>query len=127
MEEALRYDPPSLYVLRFALADITIEGRTIPRESIVNLVIGAANHDETTFDEPDDFCPHRSDNPHLAFGRGIHHCLGAALARLEAEVVVERFSKRFPEAELVYHKRTRRMSFRGCEELIVKEYPVRDE
>ena len=119
IEECLRLDPPSVSVRRFVREDVEVEGQVIPRGSVVSLILAAANHDPAVFDSPDDFQPGR-DVSHLAFGRGIHHCLGAPLARLEAEVAITRFFERFPKARLVGHKRTRRMAFRGCANLEVR-------
>lgn len=117
VEECLRFDPPAMSVRRFALEPIEIDGKTIPKGSAVNLVTASANHDPAVFESPDRFRDLSTSSPHLAFGRGIHHCLGAPLARLEATVAVERFFKRFPNAQLVSVKRSRQMDFRGCKQL----------
>lgn len=124
VEEVLRFDSPSLSLRRFVTEDVEVGEQTIRAGSVVNLVLAAANHDPALTDDADRFRTDRGRCPHLAFGRGIHHCLGAPLARLEARVVVERFFERFPAARLVSHRRTRMMAFRGCRELIVETGPA---
>jgi cytochrome P450 len=119
VEETLRFDPPAMGVRRFVMADIEVRGITIPRGSVVNLLTGAANHDPEQFEEPDTFLPDRNTSGHLAFGRGIHHCLGAPLARLEAKTAVQMFNERFPEARMDSSKRNKRMDFRGFVSLVV--------
>ncbi len=120
VDECLRFDSPSMVVRRFAIEDIQIEDTTIRSDSVVNLVIAAANHDPTVFDSPDQFIADRKSNSHLSFGRGVHHCLGAPLAKLEAAIVLEAFFDRFPSAQLVSFERDKRMSFRGCRSLVVE-------
>lgn len=119
IQEALRYDSPSLIARRFVLEDIEVAGRTIAAGAVVNLVLAAANHDPATFDAPDAFDPGRPRRPNLAFGQGRHHCLGAPLARLEAEIAVAAFFNRFPEARLQHVARNRTLGFRGCRRLLL--------
>lgn len=88
VEEVLRYDPPVQFLSRYALRDTQVAGITIPAGSFVLLLIGAANRDETVFSHPDRFEVRRDIHRHLAFGHGIHFCLGAPLARLEAAVAL---------------------------------------
>ncbi|MFJ9694844.1 cytochrome P450 [Kitasatospora sp. NPDC101183] len=85
---------------RIATEDVTVGGVTIPAGDAVFLAFASANRDEAAFAEPGrrDFA--RADNPHMAFGYGIHHCLGAPLARLELAVALEELTRRFPEARL---------------------------
>ena len=90
VEELLRYDPPVQLVTRYALRDAQVAGTTIPAGSFILLLIGAANRDETAFRDPDRFEVRRDTHRHLAFGHGIHFCLGAPLARLEATVALRR-------------------------------------
>jgi cytochrome P450 len=88
VEEVLRYDPPVQFLSRFALRDAQVAGTAIPAGSFVLLLVGAANRDEAVFSDPDRFEVLRDSRRHLAFGHGIHFCLGAPLARLEAAVAL---------------------------------------
>jgi cytochrome P450 len=90
VEEMLRYDPPVQLVTRYALRDAQVAGTAIPAGSFILLLAGAANRDETVFRDPDLFDVRRDAHRHLAFGHGIHFCLGAPLARLEATVALRR-------------------------------------
>jgi cytochrome P450 len=75
-------------VFRETRREVTIGGTTIPAGKFVLVVVGAANRDPKVFREPDRFDISREPNPHLAFGHGVHFCLGAALSRLEARVAL---------------------------------------
>ncbi|MFL6246732.1 MAG: cytochrome P450 [Thermoanaerobaculia bacterium] len=101
VEEMLRYGSPLQFATeRYAIADVEIEGVRIPRGSLVYVVLAAANRDEQTFADPDRFDITRTPNRHLAFGHGIHYCLGAPLARLEGQIAIRRLLDRFPSIEL---------------------------
>ncbi|MBX9399604.1 cytochrome P450 [Streptomyces sp. TRM72054] len=90
VEELLRYDGPlALGMVRYAEQDIEYEGSLIPQGSLAFLGIGSANRDERCFTDPDRLDLSRSSNPHLTFGHGIHHCLGAPLARLQLESIIK--------------------------------------
>ena len=91
IEESLRYDSPFQFVFRETTSDIELSGVTIPGGSIVLNMIGAANHDPAHFDDPDRFDITRKPS-HLGFGQGIHFCLGAALARMEARAALRDFA-----------------------------------
>ena len=95
VEEALRFRPPFPRIGRRSAVDVEIGGRVIPANSMVSLWVGSANRDATRFTDPDRFDIHRTPNQHLTFGHGIHFCLGAPLARLEAAVVLERLFGRY--------------------------------
>jgi cytochrome P450 family 144 len=89
VEEALRVESPFRFLSRHTIHDTSLGGIDIPAETTVLLLWGAANRDATEFDDPDDVqLDRRVPRHHLAFGRGIHHCVGAPLARLEGRVVL---------------------------------------
>jgi cytochrome P450 len=95
-EEILRYDAPVKRAPRIAAEDIERRGKTIRKAERVLLVLSAANRDPRQFSDPDTFDITRYPNPHVAFGGGIHHCLGATLARLEGQEAFRAFTQRFP-------------------------------
>jgi cytochrome P450 len=101
VEELLRYDGPVQATLRVALEDVELDGHVIPAGALVLVSIGAANHDPTTFASPDALELARDPNPHLGFGFGTHFCLGAPLARLEAQLAFAGLTRRFPALTLV--------------------------
>jgi cytochrome P450 family 130 len=100
IEEMVRIESPTQALPRTALRDVELHGTTIPAGSRVMLVWGAANLDDREFTDPEVFDIHRHSSRHLGFGHGIHVCLGAALARLEARVAFEELLSRLPEYEL---------------------------
>jgi cytochrome P450 len=100
VEEMLRWDPPSHYQGRWVEQDVTLHGVTIPADSRVVLITGAANHDERMFEHPEYFDIHREIERHVGLGFGIHLCVGAALARLETRIAFEELLKRYPDYEL---------------------------
>ncbi|MGQ4514295.1 cytochrome P450 [Streptomyces sp. DW26H14] len=95
VEEILRYDPPIHMISRIAPADLELGGSLIREGEMVQLMVGAAQHDESQYPSPERFDPHRRTS-HLAFGRGIHHCLGAPLARLEGRATLTALLRRLP-------------------------------
>ncbi len=95
VEEMLRWDCPFQWISRKALVPTEAEGHAVGRGDTVLLFLGAANRDPERFPDPDHFDVARPDNKPLAFGWGIHHCLGAALARMEGRIVFERMRERF--------------------------------
>jgi cytochrome P450 len=94
VEECLRFDGPIMLTPRFLHADAEFRGRLIPKDSQVWAILFAANRDPEQFANPEAFDIARADNPHLAFGGGTHFCLGAHLARLEAQVAIGTFVRR---------------------------------
>jgi cytochrome P450 len=102
VEEMLRYDSPVQMTSRIATEDVELGDTTIPAGRPVLVCLGGANRDPDVFEQPDQF---RIDRPHadrhLSFSLGIHHCLGAALARLEARIAIEELTRRCPPLELI--------------------------
>jgi cytochrome P450 len=98
VEEILRYEPPALQTCRYVTRDVEVHGQTVPEGSAMMLLLGSGNHDHRIFPPDGDvFDIHRTINHHLTFGYGIHFCLGAALARLEARIAIDEILTRFPE------------------------------
>ncbi|NJN81897.1 MAG: cytochrome P450, partial [Caldilineaceae bacterium] len=100
IEELLRYDGPVQATIRVAREDLEIDGHHLEEGSLVLVGIGAANHDPAVFREPERLDVGRDPNPHLAFGFGAHFCMGAPLARLEAEIAFRVLLERFPHMAL---------------------------
>jgi pimeloyl-[acyl-carrier protein] synthase len=96
VEEMLRYESPSQHTARLAPEDTGIGGKTIRKRQAVMAVMAAANRDPERFPDPDHFDVARTDNKHVAFGWGAHFCFGAALARIEGQIVFEELLRRFP-------------------------------
>ena len=109
VEEILRMRPPSQYQGRFATAPVEFEGGTIPAESPVILLTGAATRDPRAYERPDTFDITRGGRTTLAFGYGVHGCLGAWLARLESNLAFEGIRSRWPQFE-VQHDGLRRVN-----------------
>ncbi|OBG40346.1 cytochrome P450 [Mycobacterium sp. E3198] len=120
VEETLRYDPPVQLAGRVAAADMTIGDVDVPAGDIMMVLLAAAQRDPVEFDRPDSFDPDRGTLRHLGFGRGIHYCLGAPLARLEAGAALSALTARFPEARLAGEPRYKaNVTLRGLSELTV--------
>ena len=100
IEETLRYDPPVHLVVRIAADDMTIGDTKVAKGDSMMLLLAAAGHDASEFDSPGIFDPDRKAFRHLAFGKGLHYCLGAPLARLEAAVALSAVTARFPDARI---------------------------
>jgi pimeloyl-[acyl-carrier protein] synthase len=96
VEELLRYDSPVQRTARITNTDVDVDGRTIAKGSMVVAAIGAANRDPAHFPEPDRLDIARRDNRHVAFGFGIHFCLGAPLARVEGQIALGTLLRRMP-------------------------------
>lgn len=121
VEEFLRYDPSSQMASRIAHEDVEVGGKLIKRGQAVNLLIGSANRDPDQFTNPERLEITRADNRHIAFGHGIHYCLGAPLARLEASVAVPLLLRRMPQMRLLASEPEHRdtIGFRGLKHLPV--------
>jgi cytochrome P450 len=100
IEELLRYESPSPVQARYVTRDVEHYGQQLREGSVLLLMTGAANRDERKFDDPDRFDVHRTVQQHLAFGYGIHFCLGSHLARLEGRIALEEVLARFPTWEI---------------------------
>ena len=96
VEETLRYDTPAQVMFRSTTRELKVAGTTIPAEATVALLLGSANRDERVFEAPDRFDVTRDAKRHIAFGFGVHFCLGASLARLEARVALEALVPELP-------------------------------
>ena len=122
VEELLRYDSPVQIAVRTAYEDLSIGGETIPKGGIVLALLGAANRDPAHFADPDRLDVGRDEGAPISFGGGIHFCLGAALARLEGQIVFDRLLSRFGTMELVGGPPTVRdsLTLRGLVDLKVR-------
>jgi cytochrome P450 len=107
VDELLRFAGPSQFAQRVLLVDTEVGGHDLPARTLVALLLGAANRDPTVFADPDRLDLARSPNPHLGFSVGIHHCLGAALARLEAGIAVTAVLHELPDLRLAARPRWR--------------------
>ncbi|GAA1428203.1 cytochrome P450 [Microlunatus lacustris] len=127
VEETLRWDPPVQRTFRAPLADVELAGVPIPRGAMLMLLLAGANRDPEVFDQPDRFDLHRYVGPrtpeaeHLSFSAGVHYCIGAPLARLEATVAVEQLARRYPKLRRAGRLRRRSGGtvIRGPAELVV--------
>jgi cytochrome P450 len=99
IEEVLRYRSPLQWTLRTPKGDVQLSGTTIPANAFVLAVIGSANRDPRIFADPDRFDITRDPNPHVAFGHGIHFCIGAALSRLESRIALSDLLHRWDHFE----------------------------
>jgi len=122
IEEVLRYESPSPVQARFVTKDVVHHGQEVPQGSAILLLNGSANRDDRKFADGDRFDIHRKIDHHLAFGYGIHFCLGAALARLEGRVALDEVLERFPSWEIDWDNvvQARTSTVRGWE-----RFPVR--
>jgi cytochrome P450 len=122
IEELLRYESPSPVQARYVTKDVEHYGETVPEGSVIALLTSAANRDEREFGpDADSFDIRRTIKHHLAFGYGIHFCLGAALARLEGRIALDELMQRFPTWEVDWDNavQARTSTVRGWESLPV--------
>lgn len=114
VEELLRFDGPIERVpWRFTTEDVALDGVTIPKGSAVNVVLGSADRDPAQFRNADDLDITRTENQHLAFGHGVHYCLGAPLARAESRIAFGTLLGRFPRLALAVPPRDLRWEVGG--------------
>ncbi len=121
IEELLRYESPSPVQARFVAQEVAHHGQVVPAGSAILLLNGSANRDDRKFARGNQFDIHRKIDHHLAFGYGIHFCLGAALARLEGRVALDEVLQRFPSWEVDWESavQARTSTVRGWERLPV--------
>ena len=121
IEELLRYESPSPVQARYVTKDVEHHGQTVPAGSAILLLTASANRDERKFPDGDAFDIHRDIDRQLAFGYGIHFCLGSALARLEGRIALEEVLARFPDWEVDWDNavQARTSTVRGWERLPV--------
>jgi cytochrome P450 len=121
VEEVLRFEPPTPHVARYVARDVELYGETVPAGSALMCLSGSANRDDLHYAEADRFDIHRDIGQHLTFGHGIHHCLGAALARVEGRVALDEVLTRFPEWDVDWGnaRRAPTSTVRGWESLPV--------
>jgi cytochrome P450 family 109 len=100
IEEVLRFDSPIQNAKRVTTRPVLLRDLEIPEGARVFLFFGSANRDEDRFVDSERFIVTRAPNPHLAFGAGVHRCIGAPLARLEGEIAISEFLRRWPEFEV---------------------------
>ena len=126
VEELLRFDSPVQTDFRGALEDCEVNGAPVRRGENVVLLVGSANRDPAVFEEPDRLDVGRSGSSHISFGRGIHHCIGAPLARLEGRIVLEVLLERFASMRLLAERPRYRggVVLRGLESLPVAAVPA---
>ena len=104
IEEVLRYRSPVQWMFRATQRDVEVDGQTIPAGKLVLPIIGSANRDPQQFRDAGRFDIARDPNPHIAFGHGIHFCLGAPLSRLEARIALPDLLERLKGLELASHE-----------------------
>jgi cytochrome P450 len=121
VEELLRYESPAQIISRTSVDAIELGDKTIEARDSVIGVLGAANRDPDAFVSPEAVDVTRSPNPHVAFGHGIHFCIGAQLSRLEGRIAIPALLRRFPDARLASDKAEWRTTavLRGLERLLL--------
>ena len=120
VEELLRYESPVQNMGRTATRMVSLHGVEIPAGSRVLLLIGAANRDPRVWSQPDELLLRRKPKRGAVFGEGIHHCIGAGLARLEMSIVLRMFLERFPTYEVREFERFHDVTQRGLKRLVVR-------
>jgi cytochrome P450 len=121
IEEILRYDSPVQGLVRVATQDTEVLGTPITKGDVLMCMLGAANRDPAAYSDPDTFIIDRREKRHLSFGHGIHFCLGAPLARVEAGTVFKRLFEEFSSFAPVKGGLTRggTLLLRGADKLII--------
>jgi cytochrome P450 len=120
VEELLRFDSPVHLTARTATEDVEVGGATLPRGQLAIIAIGGVNRDPAHFEDPERLNIEREPNPHIAFSAGPHYCVGAGLARLEAQLAFPRLLERLPDIALAAEPEYREtITLRGLKELQV--------
>ena len=124
VEELLRFASPVLGIFRRTNQDVELGGQLIPKGAMIQVLLASADHDEAVFHDAETFDPQsEKTNRHIAFGYGVHFCLGAPLARLETRIALEQLSQRLPSLRLVPGQDisyTPNLLFRGLKQLFVE-------
>ncbi len=102
VDETLRFEPTGPHVARWMATDFECYGTTVPAGSAMLLLFGAANRDPRRYTDPDTYNIRRDNISHITFGKGVHYCLGANLARLEGRVALDEILNRWPEWDIDY-------------------------
>jgi cytochrome P450 len=124
IEETLRFYAPFQMTIRRATEDVELLGADISKGELVLPLIASANRDERVFPDADEFIIDREPNPHLAFGSGIHNCIGAPLARLEGQIAVAKMLEHLDEISLVEYDPEQLSRFGGPEKLLINIRPT---
>jgi cytochrome P450 len=117
IDEFLRFESPNQLGNRLTTEEVVLHGEAIPVGTNLHLAIGAANRDESVFENSENLDISRSPNKHLAFAGGPHSCLGLNLARMEGRVAIGRFVQRYPNYRVTLRERSERIRFRGLNRL----------
>ena len=121
IDELLRYDPPVQLLGRIAATDVVLDGKDINKGSAITLCLGSANRDKNIFENPDEIDLLRKHNRHLAFGSGIHFCLGDWLGRLQGKIAIRRLFEAYPCLKLESDTRqwNKNLAIRSLSSLVV--------
>ncbi len=120
VEEMLRVESPVQKISRWVREDTYFGDYLIPGNQLVTVLIGTANRDPAVFDRPNEFLIERSPNRHIAFGKGIHHCLGASLARFEAKIAAQEILNRYNKITLIDYQWRNYSAFRSLDHLTLR-------
>jgi pimeloyl-[acyl-carrier protein] synthase len=122
VEELLRYDSPVQLLGRVAKTSVELGGKVIPEGAALTLILGSANRDPHQFPSPDELQLNRSPNHHIAFGSGMHYCLGDWLGRIQAQKAINSFINRFPRVRVADQefRWNKNLSVRGLQSLRVE-------
>lgn len=123
VEEAVRFRAPAPTIVRYVTVDTELGGKMLKKGDNIIVFLASANRDERQFSNAHEFDIHRHPNPHIGFGHGIHFCLGAPLARLEACTAIKTLMERYKELELLSYVPMTSSSMYGLKELKLRVTP----